>query len=95
MGTARALSGGGEGRFGARAGPWWPRDRPGESGTAACPRWLVASGHDAAAAGLDHPLGHGLGEEEDRPVQLEVGVVERAVVVQERLGDEKPGRVDQ
>jgi len=32
MGTARALSGGAEGRFGARAGPWWLRDLPGESG---------------------------------------------------------------
>src|SRR5204863_3989978 len=48
-----------------------------------------------AAAVLDDAARHGLGEEEDGPVQLEVGVVERAVVVQERLGDEEPGRVDQ
>src|SRR6185437_6400337 len=49
----------------------------------------------AAVALLDHAAGHGLGEEEDGPVQLQVGVVEGAVVVQERLGDEEPGRVDQ
>src|SRR5262249_59024792 len=48
-----------------------------------------------AAALRDHAAGHGLGEEEDRPVQFEVGVVGGAVVVQERLGDEEPGRVDQ
>ena len=43
----------------------------------------------------DHAAGHGLGEEEDGPVQFGVGVVVGAVVVQERLGDEQPGRVDQ
>jgi hypothetical protein len=57
----------------------------------------VASGHDAvvdipdgaAVALLDHAVDHCLGEEEDRPVQFEVGVVGGAVVVQERLGDER------
>ena len=43
----------------------------------------------------DHPAGHGLGEEEDRPVKLGVGIVVGTVVVQERLGDEQPSRVDQ
>jgi hypothetical protein len=43
----------------------------------------------------DHAAGHGLGEEEDRPVQLKVGVVGGAVVVQERLEDEQAHRVDQ
>jgi len=43
----------------------------------------------------DHAAGHGLGEEEDRPVQLEVGVVGGAVIVQEGLGDEQARRVDQ
>jgi hypothetical protein len=46
-------------------------------------------------ARVDHAAGHGLGEEEDGPVQFQVGVVEVAVVVQERPGDEEPGRVDQ
>src|SRR5262249_29303820 len=48
-----------------------------------------------ALAARDHAAGHGLGDEEDRPVQLEVGVVGGAVVVQERLGDEEARRVDQ
>jgi hypothetical protein len=43
----------------------------------------------------DHAAGHGLGEEEDRLVQLKVGVVGAAVVVQEQLGDEEARRVDQ
>src|SRR6266576_363522 len=47
------------------------------------------------AAGVDHAADHGTGEEEDGQVQFEVGVVEVAVVIQERLGDEEPGRVDQ
>src|SRR5262249_25214264 len=34
-------------------------------------------------------------KEEDRPVQLKVGVVGGAVVVQERCGDEEARRVDQ
>jgi hypothetical protein len=49
----------------------------------------------AALALLDHALDRGLGEEEDRPVEFEVGVVGGAVVVEEGLGDEEPGRVDQ
>jgi hypothetical protein len=39
--------------------------------------------------------GHGLGEEEDGPVQAEAEVTGRAVALQERLGDEQPGRADQ
>jgi len=42
----------------------------------------------------DHPLGDRLGQEEDRPVQLLIGVVVGPVVVDERLGQEQPGRVD-
>jgi hypothetical protein len=49
----------------------------------------------AAVALLDHAANHGLGEEEDGPVQSEVGVIGGAVEVQERLGDEEPGRVHQ
>ena len=49
----------------------------------------------AAAARRDHAAGHGLGEEEDGPVQFEIGVVGGAVIVQEGLGKEKPGGVDQ
>src|ERR1700753_2740536 len=49
----------------------------------------------AAAAAPYHGAGDGLGDEEDGPVQLKVGVVGQAVVVQEGLGYEEPGRVDQ
>lgn len=58
------------------------------------PSFSVVSGHDAAVdipdvaavALLDHAVDHCLGEEEDRPVQFEVGVIGGAVVVQKRLG---------
>ena len=52
--------------------------------------------HDPPApAPGHHAAGHGLGEKEDGPVQFQVGVVGGAVGVQERGGDEQPGRVDQ
>ena len=51
--------------------------------------------HKHLQARVDHAAHHGLGEEEDRPVQLQVGVVDRAVVLQEGLGDEEARRVDQ
>src|SRR6185437_13998707 len=56
----------------------------------------TADVHDRSAlAPGDHAAGHGLGDEEHGPVQFGVGVVVGAVVVEERLGDEQPGRVDQ
>jgi hypothetical protein len=55
----------------------------------------VDANDGAAAACVDHVAHHGLSEEEDRPVQLQVGIVGRAVVVQEGLGDEEARRVDQ
>src|SRR6185437_5575075 len=56
----------------------------------------TADVHDRSAlASGDHAAGHGLGDEEHGPIQLGVGVVVGAVVVEERLGDEQPGRVDQ
>ena len=54
----------------------------------------AADVHDRPALpACHHPLGHGLGQEEDRPVEHLVGVVVGAVVVEERLGHEQPGRV--
>lgn len=50
---------------------------------------------DPAAAAGDHAPRHGLGEEEDRSVQLEVGVVVRAVLVEIRLRDEESGGIHQ
>ena len=42
----------------------------------------------------DHARDHGLGEKEQRVVQIEIRVVELGVVVQERFWDEESGRVD-
>ena len=42
-----------------------------------------------------HTPNHGLGQEERGPAQLQVRVVVLLAVVEELLGDEEPGRVDQ
>ena len=49
----------------------------------------------AALPAGDHARHDGLGQEEQRVVEVHVGVVELLVVVEERLGDEESGRVDQ
>jgi hypothetical protein len=56
----------------------------------------AADVHDGpAAARLDHAAHYRLGQEEDGPAQLGVGVVVGAVMVKVGLGEEAPGRVDQ
>jgi hypothetical protein len=58
------------------------------------PHAADADDRPAPASG-DHAPGHRLGQEEQGAVEVEVAVVVVLVVLQERLRDEDPGRVDE